>query len=190
MAQNPLSWIGPVALPRLTLLLNHIVSSESAAMARLKPHAGRVIDIRWTSSFVLPFAAFLSPGSTSQDWAPPPMRLAITPAGLFELQDADAPTDTSGSGLTLTVHLSAPWTVVRRAMQGERPEVTIEGDAGLAEAASWLMSNLRWDLEDDLARWLGNTPTQMLRTLGESIKQAFLRWRPSTRPGNAPDTPL
>ena len=188
MAQNPLSWIGPVALPRLTLLLNHIVSSEPAAMARLKPHAGRVIDIRWTSSFVPPFAAFLAPGSTSQDWAPPPMRLAITPAGLFEQQDTEVPSE--ATGLTLTVHLSAPWTVVRRAVQGERPEVSIEGDAALAEAASWLMSNLRWDLEDDLARWLGNTPTQMLRTIGDSIKQAILRWRPDSRRAHTPDSPL
>lgn len=188
MAQNPLSWIGPVALPRLTLLLNHIVSSEPAAMARLKPHAGRVIDIRWTSSFVPPFAAFLSPGSTSQDWAPPPLRLAITPAGLFEMQEADAPAD--NSGLTLTVHLSAPWTVLRRAMQGERPEVSIEGDAALAEAASWLMSNLRWDLEDDMARWFGNTPSQVLVSVGSAIKQAILRWRPASRGTASSDTPL
>ncbi|RZI85909.1 MAG: hypothetical protein EOP38_03465 [Rubrivivax sp.] len=180
MALNPFSWIGPLALPRLALLLNHVVSSEPVATARLKAHVGRTIDIRWTSSFVPPFAAWLAPGSTSADWAPQPMRLTITPAGLFELSEPDE----APAGLTLTVHLTAPWTLARRALQGERPEVNIDGDAALAETASWLMKNLRWDLEDDLARWLGTTPTQVLRTVGEAIRQTLLRWRPS--PGGRP----
>jgi ubiquinone biosynthesis protein UbiJ len=178
MAMNPLSWIGPLALPRLALLLNHVVSSEPVAMARLKAHVGRTIDIRFTSSFVPPFAAWLAPGSTSADWAPQPVRLTVTPAGLFEMSPASDPT-ASAASLTLTVHLTAPWTLARRALQGERPEVSIDGDAALAETASWLMKNLRWDLEDDLARWLGNTPSQMLRTVGESLRQTLLRWRPS-----------
>lgn len=184
MAINPLSWIGPLALPRLALLLNHVVASEPVAMAKLKAHVGRTVDIRWTSSFVPPFAAWLAPGSTSADWAPQPVRLTVTPAGLFEVTTADGAPDTP-VGLTLTVHLTAPWTMARRALQGERPEVSIDGDAALAETASWLMKNLRWDIEDDLARWLGNTPSQVLRSVGESLKDAMLRWRPEAggRPG-------
>ncbi|MDO9006420.1 MAG: hypothetical protein Q7V20_23500 [Aquabacterium sp.] len=185
MAINPLSWIGPLALPRLALLLNHVVASEPVAMAKLKAHVGRTVDIRWTSSFVPPFAAWLAPGSTSADWAPQPVRLTITPAGLFEVAAADGAANPP-VGLTLTVHLTAPWTMARRALQGERPEVSIDGDAALAETASWLMKNLRWDIEDDLARWLGNTPSQVLRSVGESLKEAMLRWRPDAgrrRPG-------
>ncbi len=184
MAINPFSLIGPLALPRLALLLNHVVASEPVAMAKLTPHVGRTIDIRWTSSFVPPFAAWLAPGSTSADWAPQPVRLTVTPAGLFELATADAASDIP-AGLTLTVHLTAPWTMARRALQGERPEVSIDGDAALAETASWLMKNLRWDIEDDLARWVGNTPSQVLRSVGESLRQAVLRWRPQAggRPG-------
>lgn len=178
MALNPLSWIGPLALPRLALLLNHVVSSEPVAMARLKAHVGRTIDIRFTSSFVPPFAAWLAPGSTSADWAPQPVRLTITPAGLFELAPADHPAF-EPANLTLTVHLTAPWTLVRRALQGERPEVNIDGDAALAETASWLMKNLRWDLEDDLARWFGNTPSQALRSVGGALRDTLARWRPT-----------
>ncbi|MDE2400565.1 MAG: hypothetical protein KGL90_02725 [Burkholderiales bacterium] len=177
MAFTPLSWIGPLALPRLALLLNHVVASEALAMAQLKPHSGQTIDLRWTSSFVPPLAAWFAPGSTSTDWAPTPVRLTITPAGLFEIEPLTE-AETPSAGLTLTVHLSAPWTLARRALMGERPEVSIEGDAALAEVASWLMKNLRWDLEDDLARWLGNTPSQMLSTVGTSVKQALQRWRP------------
>jgi ubiquinone biosynthesis protein UbiJ len=184
MAINPFSMIGPLALPRLALLLNHVVASEPLAMSKLAAHVGRTIDIRWTSSFVPPFAAWLAPGSTSADWAPQPVRLTVTPAGLFELETAGA-TPGSPASLTLTVHLTAPWTMARRALQGERPEVNIDGDAALAETASWLMKNLRWDIEDDIARWLGNTPSQALRSVGESLRQAVLRWRPQAggRPG-------
>jgi ubiquinone biosynthesis accessory factor UbiJ len=184
MAIKPLSWIGPLALPRLALLLNHVVASEPVATAKLKAHVGRTVDIRWTSSFVPPFAAWIAPGRTSADWAPQPMRLTVTPAGLFELASGDDAANLP-AGLTLTVHLTAPWTMARRALQGERPEVSIDGDAALAETASWLMKNLRWDIEDDLARWFGNTPSQLLRTVGESLKETLLRWRPDAdhRPG-------
>lgn len=179
MALNPFSWIGPLALPRLVLLLNHVVSSEPLAMAKLRPHAGRTIELRWTSSFVPPLAALWAPGSTSRDWAPPTVRLLITPAGLFEMASVDEPAANAGPvGLTVTVHLTAPWTLARRALLGERPEVSIEGDAALAEAASWLMKNLRWDLEDDVARWLGSAPSQMLRTIAQAVKQALQGWRP------------
>lgn len=184
MALTPFSWIGPLALPRLALLLNHVVASEPIAMSRLTAHVGRTIDIRWTSAFVPPFAAWLAPGSTSADWAPQPLRLTVTPAGLFELAAANPESD-APAALTLTVHLTAPWTMARRALQGERPEVSIDGDSALAETASWLMKNLRWDIEDDLARWFGNTPSQVLRSVGESLRQAMLRWRPQAggRPG-------
>lgn len=184
MASHPLSWLGPLALPRLTLLLNHVVSSEPLAMAKLQAHAGRTIDIRWTSSFVPALPAFLGALATAEAWVPPPLRLTITPAGLFEAaSEAQDHTHTNPNGLTLTVKLPDPIGLARLALKGERPEVNIEGDAGLAEAASWLMKNLRWDVQDDVARWLGNTPAELLRTVGEGIRNSLQRWRPGAAPG-------
>lgn len=183
MASHPLSWIGQLALPRLTLLLNHVVSSEPVAAAKLQAHRGRTIDIRWISVFSPPLPAFLSKALPAGNWAPAPLRLRITPAGLFEMAEPDdaGQLDTSltpANGLTITVHLSDPLTMARQALKGERPEVKIEGDAALAEVASWLMKNLRWDIQDDLARWLGHAPAEMLRTVGESIRHSLQRWRP------------
>lgn len=190
MAPHPLSWIGQLALPRLTLLLNHIVSSEPVATAKLQAHTGRTIDIRWDSTFKPPLPAFLT-GSQSGAWQPEPWRFVITPAGLFEaIENAPATVQadtnvTPPNGLIITVRLTDPLTMARQALRGERPEVNIEGDAALAEVASWMMKNLRWDVQDDVARWLGNTPAELLRTVGESIKQSLQRWRPqaSSRPG-------
>ena len=201
MAPLPFSSIGQLALPRLTLLLNHIVSSEPVAMAKLKPHAGRTVDIRWVSSFSPTLPGWLSKAQPSTGWAPSPWRFVITPAGLFEALEppvaasadgtvpAFAPgTATSGNGLTITVHLPDPLTLARLALKRERPEVNIEGDAALAEVASWMMKNLRWDIQDDVARWMGTPPAELLRTLGGSIKQALQRWRPASgaKPGTHP----
>ena len=76
--------------------------------------------------------------------------------------------------------------MARQALRGERPEVAIEGDAALAEVASWMMKNLRWDIQDDVARWMGTAPAEMLRTVGAGIKDSLQRWRPQSgqRPGS------
>ena len=181
MLPSPIQWLAPAVLARLVLLLNHVVASEPEAVARLKAHSGRVIDIRWATGTAGVLPAFL--GRVFQgDATLPPIRLLITPAGLFEAVAEDAPTSsftpTSTQGLTLTVQLGDPIDLLKRAARGERPEVNIEGDANLAEVASWMMKNLRWDVEDDVARWLGHTPAELLRQLGEQVRQALQRFKP------------
>jgi ubiquinone biosynthesis protein UbiJ len=210
MAPLSFSWIGQLALPRLTLLLNHIVSSEPVAMAKLKPHAGRTVDFHWVSSFQPPLPDFLAKAAQTGEGLSP-WRFVITPAGLFEAVEgvAGRPTDafatasnfgsnpgaspgaspataSSANGLTITVHLPDPFTLAKLALKGERPEVNIEGDAALAEVASWMMKNLRWDVQDDLARWMGTAPAELLRTLGASVRQSLQRWRPSGGGQNRP----
>ncbi len=181
MALNPFAWIGPLALPRLTLFLNHVVSSEPVAASKLQPFAGRTIDILWASSFApsWPGLAGRVAQPAANPWLPPPLRLVITPAGLFEAASEGGATP-GVPGLTLTVQLPDPLSLMAKLVRGQRPEVSIEGDAALAEAASWLMKNLRWDLQDDLARWLGNTPAELVRHLGNGIRQSLQRWRPSS----------
>ena len=181
MLPSPTQWLAPAVLARLVLLLNHVVASEPQASARLKPHAGRVIDIRWATGTAGVLPAFL--GRVFQgDATLPPIRLLITPAGLFESVAEGAPpastTPSTSQGLTLTVQLGDPIDLLKRAVRGERPEVNIEGDANLAEVASWMMKNLRWDIQDDVARFLGNTPAEVLRKVGEGIREALQRWRP------------
>jgi ubiquinone biosynthesis protein UbiJ len=187
MLPSPIQWLAPAVLARLVLLLNHVVASEPQAVARLKPHAGRVIDIRWATGTagVLPaFFARVFQGDT----ALPPIRLLVTPAGLFEAVAENAPVSAPASalppasllGLTLTVQLGDPIDLLKRALRGERPEVSIEGDAKLAEVASWMMKNLRWDIQDDVARFMGNTPAEVLRKVGEGISEALQRWRPGS----------
>jgi ubiquinone biosynthesis protein UbiJ len=195
MASHPLSWISQLALPKLTLLLNHIVSSEPVAAAKLQPHAGRTVDIRWVSQFSPTLPDFLKRAGLGGSEAPTPWRFVITPAGLFEaVEAAPSPSGdasaTVGNGLIITVHLPDPLTMAKLVLKGDRPEVNIEGDAALAEVASWMMKNLRWDVQDDVARWVGTAPAEVLRSVGVSIKQSLQRWRPGAngQPGGQSGT--
>lgn len=178
MFSHTFSWLGPLVLSRLTLLLNHVVSSEPVASSKLRPHAGCHIDLRWSSQFNPPLPRFLLPANGSQGLLPPSLRFVITPAGLFELTESGEALSASPAGLTLTIELSDPLTTARQLLTGQRPDVRIEGDAALAEAASWLMTHLRWDIQDDVARLMGNAPAEWVRTMGETVRQKLQRWRP------------
>ena len=82
---------------------------------------------------------------------------AITPAGLLDLADAAAQPD-----LSIVLADEAPLDIARRLMQGEKPTVHIEGDVQLAAEINWLADHVRWDLEEDLARLLGDVPAHLL----------------------------
>ena len=178
MLSHPFTWLGPLVLPRLTLLLNHVVSSEPVASGKLQPHAGRTIDLQWTSTFSPPLPRFLLPADGSQGLLPPSMRFVITPAGLFELVDSGEALATPSDGLPLTIELSDPLPMARQLLTGQRPDDRIEGDAALAEVASWLMNHLRWDLQDDVAGPRGPAPPEWPRPEGDAVRQTLQRWRP------------
>jgi len=54
-----------------------------------------------------------------------------------------------------------------------RPPMDIRGDAALAGEVSWLAENVRWDIEDDLARVIGDGPARMLGKLGGGLAQTL-----------------
>lgn len=177
-----LNSLGTALVPRLVLLANHVIASEPAALQRLRPYAGRRIDVHLRTPAAPPLFERLAQVLAQK------VRLVVTPAGLLEWHEAavDSPLgdEANRAGLTVTVSLPQPLGALRMALRRERPDVVIEGDAGLAEAVSWLMKNLRWDIEDDLARWLGASPTQWLKSIAEGVRQALGRWRPGRPPGS------
>lgn len=131
-------WLISAAVPRLTLFLNHLLASEPAATAKLQRHVGRrlLFDLQGP------------PG-----WpALPPLVLQITPAGLF---DSDPSQDGGVADLQVRMDASQPLSLLKDGATGQRPPVDISGDAALAADVSWLFEHLRWDLEDDLAPWVG-----------------------------------
>jgi ubiquinone biosynthesis protein UbiJ len=141
----------PAFAERLTLVINHVLGAEEAAVQRLRPHAGRVLALS-----VSGWPALLP--------APPALAWRVTPAGLLEWVAQSAPAD-------LSVRLDAPnpAALLARALAGEAPPLQIEGDAQLAGDVNWLLQNLRWDVAADLERFFGPVAAHQLHKLGSAL---------------------
>lgn len=157
-ASWPLPPLSPLLVPalqdRLVLLINHVVSREPVATQRLKPWAGRALVISlsgWPS--VVP--------------ALPDLALRITPAGLFEREDA-----ASGGDLRVELDASNPARLALGVLCGESPALTVQGEASLAADLNWLADNLRWDIEDDLAGVVGPLAARQLAQFGRVLATA------------------
>lgn len=109
--------------------LNHLLGQADWARAKLMPFAGRCARL-----------------------AMPPFQLdfAIRADGHVEPAAADATPD-----VTMTLPADTPL----RALQGQEQIIAaarVEGNAHLATELSFVLRNLRWDAEEDLARVVGD----------------------------------
>lgn len=139
----------------MVLLLNHVISRENHAMTRLKPFAGRAVLLHlqgWPA--LLPAA--------------PDLVLGLTPAGLWERLEAAPP-----EALRIELDAANPALLALGALTGDKPRVTVQGDAAFAGEINWLMENLRWDVEDELASLVGPAPAHQLARWGGAVAQAM-----------------
>ena len=153
--------LAPALAERLTLVFNHVLSSEAVATERLRPHAGRSLRVQlegWPR--LLP--------------APPTLAWRISAAGLLEwIGQNDGMVPGSSPELTVKVDASNPGLLVARALSGTPPSVQIEGDAQLAGDVNWLLQNLRWDVVADLERLFGPMAAQQLHQMGRVLATAL-----------------
>jgi ubiquinone biosynthesis protein UbiJ len=145
--------IGTALMERFTLTLNHVLASEPAALLRLKPHAGRCIRVQLNS-----WPSVLPPL--------PQLAFMVTPAGLL---DWCASPPVPDADLLVTLDASNPARMLAQGLAGQRPAVEVAGDGRLATDVSWLMDNLRWDLQDDLARLIGPAAANELARVGRVL---------------------
>jgi ubiquinone biosynthesis protein UbiJ len=145
--------VGTALMERCTLLANHVLTSEPAAVRRLQPHAGRCI--QW---ILCDWPGALPPL--------PELSFVVTPAGLLEWCGPGTPPPPD---LKVSVDMSNPARVFAQGLTGRRPQVDVSGDAGLAADVSWLMDNLRWDVQDDLARIVGQAGAAELARVGAAL---------------------
>lgn len=144
---TPPAWLVQEVQQRIVLVLNHVLQQEPEAQTRLKRQSGRVALLQWRE-IQLPLRA--------------------TPAGLVELASTDAARD-----LTLSVVEATPLGMAQKALKGEKPDVRIEGDVQLAADVSWLVDHLRWDIEEDLSRIVGDVAAHRLGQLGRGVASAL-----------------
>jgi ubiquinone biosynthesis protein UbiJ len=151
---QPPSWLVEEGQRRIVLLLNHVLQQEPAAMERLLRQKGRVVLIQWQQVN---------------------FRLVATPAGLLDLAPPDAVPD-----LTLVMTQESPFAIAQTLMQGEKPAVRVEGDVQLAAEVNWLADHVRWDVEEDLSRIVGDAPAHMMMQSVQSMAKALRQFVPGT----------
>ncbi|HWH84408.1 MAG TPA: hypothetical protein VNU71_19430 [Burkholderiaceae bacterium] len=147
------SLFGTAVFERLTLLLNHVVGAEPVATERLRAHAGRSLLLQ-----VQGWPALLPPL--------PPTAFRVTPAGLFEWCGSEPP---ALPDLQVSVEASNPALALAQALAGTRPKVEVAGDAAFAADLNWLIDNLRWDVQDDLAGIVGAAPAREITRLAGGV---------------------
>jgi ubiquinone biosynthesis protein UbiJ len=149
-------------LNRVVLFLNHVLLQEPEAMRRLARQKGQRIEVQWKT-----FSMKLSP----------------TPAGLFERVQTD------GFDLRLTVTDESPLDIATALMRGNKPGVRVEGDVQLAAEVNWLIDHVRWEAEEDLAKWLGDGSAHTLATLARNGIAALKRFAAPFKPASADADP-
>jgi len=152
MWQGLQSAVQGAVMERATLLANHVLSSEPIAMDRLRRHSGRTLEVRFAGwPALLPRL--------------PVLAFRVTPAGLIEWLADEDPGEPE---LRIEIDASNPALALMRAFGGPRPAVHVAGSAEFATDVDWLIDNLRWDVQDDLARFVGAGPAEQVGRLARA----------------------
>ena len=159
----PPAWAVEESHRRIILLVNHVLMQEPQATERLTRQKGRTVLTQWRNfSF----------------------KVVVTPAGLFDLAAPEAVAD-----LTLVMTEESPVALAQTLMQGQKPAVRVDGDVQLAAEINWLADHVRWDLEEDMSRAVGDAPAHMMaqaaRTFLQGLRQFVEKLRGVSTAGGA-----
>ena len=75
---------------------------------------------------------------------------------------------------------------MQAAARGDKPPVRIAGDVQFAAEINWLVDHVRWDLEEDLSRLVGDAPAHAIGGGLRRMAQALRKFAPSPAPDEAP----
>jgi len=147
---QPPQWLVHEVQHRVVLFLNHVLMQEREAMERLVRQRGRVARVQWRAYS---------------------MALQITPAGLLDLAPQGSVPD-----LHLEITDTSPLSLAQTALRGDKPSIRIEGDVQLAAEINWLVDHVRWDVEEDLARVIGDAPAHTVGAVARRASEALRRF--------------
>jgi ubiquinone biosynthesis protein UbiJ len=168
---QPPDWVVEELQNRLVILLNHVLMQEPQAQERLRRQQGKPVRVQWGDFH---------------------LTLAATAAGLLE-RPMGAPTP----DLTMTLIQTSPLALAQTALLGNKPEVDVKGDVQLASEVAWLVDNVRWDVEEDLSRVVGDATAHRIGQFARGAAQAVRRFvdrvpkppfgKTAEAPGQSPD---
>lgn len=145
-AIRPPEWVVDELQNRVVLFINHVLMQEKAAQDRLRRQKGKPVRIQWGDFH---------------------LTLAPTAAGLLERCAPDAKPE-----LSVTLTQPSPLALAQSVLAGHKPGVDIQGDVQLAAEVAWLVDNVRWDVEEDLSRVVGDATAHTLSRFARSAAQA------------------
>jgi ubiquinone biosynthesis protein UbiJ len=127
--------------------LNHLLSQQPLAAGRLRPFAGKSVEIRCPPL--------------------PHLQVTILESGMLERSP-------EGAASTLLVKLRPGALALLLARdKAARGQIEIDGPADLATAVDTLVRDLGWDFEEDLSRVFGDVVAHRLASGG----RAFAAWQ-------------
>ena len=149
--QPPPVWLTDELQNRLLLLVNHVLSQEPEAMRRLARHKTKRLQV--------------DGGGVGLCWE-------ISGVGLFMRADT---TRVVEPDLRVAV-IETQWAALLKTVaSGAQPEVKIFGDVLLAAEIGWIRDHVRWDIEADVARVIGDVPavnlTRIVKGLIATVQQ-------------------
>jgi len=144
---QPPAWLLHELQDKLVILLNHVLSQEPVAMERLRRQQGRRVLVSWRHF--------------SLQWT-------VTPAGLLERSDSRQTPD-----LRVHVNEESPIVLLQGLRKGQKPTMHVEGDVMLAAELNWLVDHVRWDVEEDLSRLVGDAWAHQLVGLAQRVFNAL-----------------
>ena len=155
---QPPEWLVSEGHNRIVLLLNHVLQQEPEAMQRIARQKGRVVKFAWQH-----YTLLLAPTAVGL--------LAVASQPNLEIKDEKQKID-----LLLEIIDTDVAELGKKLMQGDKPNVRIEGDVQLAAEVQWLTQNVQWDLEGDLARIFGNVPAHHIATSMRELQSKLREW--------------
>ena len=147
---QPPAWLIDEGQQRAVLLINHVLMQEPQACERLRRVAGQRVEVRWRQfNFCVVF----------------------TPAGLIDKAEPF-----QKPHLVLEVAEPSPLALAKSLASGQKPPIHIEGDVQLAAEVNWLIDHVRWDLEEDLSRLVGDARAHVVMGVARQVAQALRQW--------------
>ncbi len=137
---------------------NHLLAQSGWACSRLQPHAGKRARL---------------------DISPVSIDFSITDEGHFAACSSDASPDVS-----LQLPLSESPRALNGGIEALMSQVRIAGNAEFADALGFVFRHLRWDLEEDLSRVVGDIAAHRIVSTGVALGKAQQRLAASLS-GNA-----
>lgn len=161
---RPPEWVVDELQNRLVLFLNHVLMQEPAAQDRLRRQKGKPVRIQWGDFH---------------------LTLAPTSAGLLERCDPTAKPE-----LSVTLTQTSPLGLAQSVLAGQKPGVDIQGDVQLAAEVAWLVDNVRWDVEEDLSRVVGDATAHTIARFARSASTAIKSFVERLPQGFPPRSPF